>query len=170
MVKAVFFDLSGVLYIDKQVIPGALDTLDRLQQTALPLRFITNTSRRSRAMVLDDLREMGFSIQPDQLFTATVALQQYLEAQGHRAYCINHVNIDTELAPYLDEKPDVVVVADAADRFDYAHLNRAFQYLLKGAKLIAIGETAILKAGSRCCWTPAPLFARWNTPRIPGHW
>lgn len=158
MVKAVFFDLSGVLYIDKQVIPGALDTLERLQQTGMPLRFITNTSRRSRAMVLDDLREMGFSIHPDQLFTATVALQQYLKAQGYRAYCINHVNIDSELAPYLGEEPDVVVVADAADRFDYAHLNRAFQYLLKGAKLIAIGENRYFKSGEQMLLDAGPFI------------
>lgn len=158
MVKAVFFDLSGVLYVDKQAIPGALATIERLQKTDLPLRFITNTSRRTRAMVLNDLKEMGFNIHPDQLFTATVALQQYLQQQGLSAYAINHVNIDGELAPYLSDSPDVVVVADAADRFDYAHLNRAFQYLLKGANLIAIGENRYFKSEGELLLDAGPFI------------
>lgn len=158
MIKAVFFDLSGVLYIDDQVIPGAVETINRLQQTDLPLRFVTNTSRRTRATVLNELKAMGFVIQPEQLFTATVALQHYLRQKHFGIYAINHANIDEELAPFLSENPQAVVVTDAADRFDYDHLNRAFQHLLNGAQLIAIGENRYFKSRGQMLLDAGPFI------------
>jgi len=157
MIKAVFFDLSGVLYIDNQAITGAVETINRLQQTDLPLRFITNTSRRTRATVLNELKAMGFNIEPEQLFTATVALQQYLRQKGYGIYAVNHSNIDEELVPFLSENPQAVVVTDAAERFDYAHLNRAFQYLLNGAHLVAIGENRYFKSQGQMLLDAGPF-------------
>ena len=45
MIDALFLDLSGVLYDGSSVIPGALEAVERVQDSALEVRFITNTSQ-----------------------------------------------------------------------------------------------------------------------------
>jgi ribonucleotide monophosphatase NagD (HAD superfamily) len=42
-VQGVLIDLAGVLHIDDQVIPGAVEALRTLRGSGLPLRFLTNT-------------------------------------------------------------------------------------------------------------------------------
>jgi ribonucleotide monophosphatase NagD (HAD superfamily) len=56
MFSALFIDLSGVLYTGKQAIPGAVTAIAKARASQLTLRFITNTSRRTRAQILIDLK------------------------------------------------------------------------------------------------------------------
>ena len=44
MTEALLLDLSGVLYDGEECIPGALEAVERVQRSALAVRFITNTS------------------------------------------------------------------------------------------------------------------------------
>ena len=47
--RTVLLDLGGVFYQGDHLIPGALDALARLRASGLALRFVTNTTRQSRA-------------------------------------------------------------------------------------------------------------------------
>lgn len=47
MFKALFFDLSGVLYEGEYAIPGAVEAVKRAQASGLAIRFVTNTSRKT---------------------------------------------------------------------------------------------------------------------------
>ena len=49
--QAILIDLAGVLHIDDQAIPGAVEALQRLRASGLPLRFLTNTTRSPRRTV-----------------------------------------------------------------------------------------------------------------------
>jgi len=62
MIKAILFDISGVLYEDQTPVTGAVDSINQLQKSGIPLRFVTNSSRSTEAMILTALRKMGFSI------------------------------------------------------------------------------------------------------------
>ena len=53
--RAICLDLAGVLYQGPRLLPGALNALERLRATGLPLRFVTNTSQRNRSQILSDL-------------------------------------------------------------------------------------------------------------------
>ena len=43
-ITTVLLDLDGVLYVEDEAIPGALEAVEELRARGLHLRFITNTT------------------------------------------------------------------------------------------------------------------------------
>lgn len=158
MLKAVLFDLSGVLYQDQQLLHGAVEALQTLRRQPLALRFVTNTSRQTSEQLLQRLNGMGLEVRREELFTAAGAVLAYLQRHGYTAYPLVHPNLDEEFAPYTSTSPDVVVVADAGERFDYAHLNRAFSHLMTGAELIAIGDNRYFRSDGELLLDAGPFI------------
>jgi HAD superfamily hydrolase (TIGR01458 family) len=146
MTEALLLDLSGVLYDGGDIIPGALEAVRRARQSPLALRFITNTSQRTRAALLRHLRGLGFELAPEQLFTAVDAARQWLRQRGLRPYCLVHENIRGEFYDF-DQRDPAVLIADAAEGFSYASLNRAFQLCMAGAPLLGVGYNRYFKSG-----------------------
>ena len=78
MIRAVLLDIAGVLYDSGKPIAGALEAVQRLERQPVAVRFVTNTSQLSPRQVLAELERMGFSLAPEQLFTAPGAVTTYL--------------------------------------------------------------------------------------------
>lgn len=141
MPQAVLLDISGVLYQDEQPLPGSVEAVAALQAKGYPLRLVTNTSRLTGAEIHRQLSSMGYVLQPEQIYSAPRAMRHYVQTQGLRPYCLIHRNIEEEFADLLEQPaPNAVVLGDAEERFDYAHLERAFHLLLAGAPLLAMGD------------------------------
>ncbi len=145
--KGLLLDIGGVLTEDGAALPGAVTALAQLQSSGLPLRLLTNTSRRSHRQVLQELRALGFEVQDQQLITAPIAVKQYLQAQQLRPYIIATAVLEQDFADLPQTPVNAVVVFDAADGFSYAVLDQAFQYLQQGAELIAVGENRYYRSG-----------------------
>lgn len=146
MTDALLLDLSGVLYDGDQLIPGALEAVRRVQDSALQTRFITNTSQRTRARLLQHLRGLGFEVEDDQLFTAVDAARQWLRQRELRPFCLVHEDIRGEFDDFDQDEPNAVLIADAAEGFSYGNLNRAFQLCLEGAPLLGVGYNRYFKS------------------------
>ncbi|MFT5559526.1 MAG: ribonucleotide monophosphatase NagD (HAD superfamily) [Psychromonas sp.] len=63
MLKALFIDLSAVLYEGEKVIAGAIAAIRKATASQLQLRFVTNTSRKTDAQLSNDLQRLGFELQ-----------------------------------------------------------------------------------------------------------
>ena len=141
MPQAVLLDISGVLYQDGIALPGSVQAVAALQAKGYPLRLVTNTSRLTAAEIHRQLTGMGYALQAEQIYSAPRAMRHYLQAHGLRPYCLIHRNLEEEFADLLEQPaPNAVVLGDAEERFDYAHLERAFHLLLDGAPLLAMGD------------------------------
>ena len=145
MLKGIFLDLSGVLYEGSRPLPGAVEAVDRLANADLTLRFVTNTSRKNHQQLLDDLAGMGFRIHASQLFSAPMAAAAWVRAQQRRPMLLVHPDILCEFDGLDTRNPDVVVVGDAEKDLNYQNLDRAFQLLMEGAPLVAIGDNRYFK-------------------------
>lgn len=139
-ISALLLDLSGVLYVGQQTLPGAVQAIQRLQESEMPMRFITNTTRSTRQAIYQKLKAMGFNIPEQQIFTAPMALKGYLEQQHLRPYLLIHPGLQPEFAEYTQDQPNAVVLGDAAAYFTYERLNEAFRYLEAGAEFLAMGD------------------------------
>ncbi len=147
MLKAVLLDISGVLHEDGQALPGAVEAVARLQERDLALRFVTNTSRKTSERVHAELRELGFSVAPEQVFTAPAAIKAHLRRHGLRPYLLIHPDLEPEFADVDTSDPDAVVLGDAAERLDYRHLDAAFRRLQDGAPLLTVGTNRYFRQG-----------------------
>ena len=173
-IRGVLLDLSGTLHVGETPIPGAVESVQRLIDAGIRVRFLTNTSKVSFRQLLSQLHRMGFSsiIQPDTLWTSVMATKHYLQKNSLRPFCLMEDTSDftttttitttdttkdddgirsastaASLIP-LDPPHNCVVVGLAPSHFHYNRLNQAFDILRKHPKLIAIHRAFYYKAGS----------------------
>ena len=76
--RGVVFDVDGVLEFRGRVYPGAVETVDWLRDNGIVLRFLTNSTLKSRESCARGLREKGFAVSYDQVITASYATAMYL--------------------------------------------------------------------------------------------
>jgi len=144
--QLILFDLDGTLYIGNQAIPGAVNALNRLREQGFHLRFLTNTTTKSQAELVAQLRALDFSLDASELISAPVAATlelQALQKKSQRSLRIWPVVADaikTDFSEFeLDEvNPDVVVLGDIGDRWDLSLINKLFNVVHSGAQLIAL--------------------------------
>jgi len=140
-IKGILFDLDGVLYVGETVIDGAHQALDWLRERKIPFRFITNTSTKSAQDIASKLREMGFAIDADMIFSAVTATRDYLHRQGTPSvHLLIRESARAEFAEFPQDvtNPDFVVVGDIGAAWNYQLLNRVFNELMNGAQLVAM--------------------------------
>ncbi len=140
MLKAVLLDLGGVVYVGRDPLTGAIDAIERLRSRGLALRFLTNTTRSSKRMILDKLRSMGLIIAPDELFVPSSAVRQHIEAGKLTPHLLIHPDLLEDFQGLPAGTPDAVVIGDAGEGFTYPALNQAFRVLTTGAEFLALAK------------------------------
>lgn len=153
-IKAILFDLDGVLYVGNEVIPGAHEMLDWVASRGIPCRFITNTTTKTAHEVGEKLRFFGFDIPDTSIFSAITATRDFLNEQGHpKVDLLVRESVKGEFAGVAQQsdQPDYVVVGDIGAAWDYALMNRVFNELMKGAKLIAAHKTKYWQTEEGLC-------------------
>jgi HAD superfamily hydrolase (TIGR01458 family) len=167
--SAYLLDLDGTLYAGGAAIPGAIGVLERLRARGTPFRLVTNTTSRSRAMLVERLAGYGFAVAPEEIFTATLAGIELIRTAGHRriaAFVPEGALADMaalELCGGTSGRPrtpaDVVVVGDLGERWSYALLQEAFEQLLGGAALLALSRDRYFLQGERLVLDAGPFVA-----------
>lgn len=142
--RALLIDLAGVLYNDDEPIPGAVEALATLRATGLPIRFLTNTTRRPRHRIVANLRQMGFVINVEEIQTAVLATRLLVEQRGLHPHYLVHPDIAEEIG-HSHAEPDAVVVGDAGPHFTFAALNVAFRLLMQGLPFIVMARNRYFK-------------------------
>lgn len=150
-IKAVLFDLDGVLYIGDQVLPGALQAVNDIRQAGLDVRFVTNTSTLSLAALQEKLNRLGFNVVPEEIMSAPQATIQYLKKQPNpvcKLLLAEDVKKDFAGFDQSETTANYVVIGDIGDRWSYALLNEVFHCLVNGAQLIAIHKNRFWQTDS----------------------
>src|SRR5690606_4638660 len=140
-VDGLLFDLDGVFYVGDQLVPGGVEALRTLRARGIPHRFITNTTTRSAAALRDKLEAFGLPVTVQQLITAPVATRDYLRREGLtrcRLAVAPEVLEDFAGIEQVETRPQAVVIGDIGEAWTYALLDRLFNHLLEGARLVAM--------------------------------
>jgi len=140
-IKGIIFDIDCVLEFQGKVYPGAVETLELLRSRGLLIRFLTNSTLKSRLSCTQKLRRSGFQADEDEVITASYAAAVYLKGLDPRScwVMVERAGLD-EFKDFKidDQNPEYVVVGDNRSHFDFDHLNHAVKLLLNGAQLIAM--------------------------------
>ena len=120
MIRGVLFDLAGVIYEGEKALPGALKAVDRLRHAGLSLRFVTNTTRTTKSMVLQRLSRLGLDVTDSELFTP--AQREWLARNDCSPSLLVHPNLVQEFEDFPIHAHRAVVVGDAGEAFCYASL------------------------------------------------
>jgi HAD superfamily hydrolase (TIGR01458 family) len=140
-VDGLLIDLDGVLYVEDDAVPGAAEAVAELRERGLELRFVTNTTSRSRRQTLGRLESLGFELEPEQLITpAALARNRCVEAGHERVALVMNEDVkeDFEGLTETDEGVEAVIMGDLGEAFGFEILNHAFRQVMDGAELIAL--------------------------------
>ena len=149
-VAGVIFDIDGVLEFRGAVCPGAVETLATLREGGLVVRFLTNSTLKSRASCAEKLRRRGFEAHEAEVVTASYATATYLREQRARSCW---VLVDGEGRREFDgllqdeETPEYVVVGDYRQGLNWTNMNRALRLVLRGARLVGMQSELLDRSG-----------------------
>jgi phospholysine phosphohistidine inorganic pyrophosphate phosphatase len=166
--RAILFDMDGVLYNAEELIEGSADILRWVQSEGIPYLFVTNTTSRGRIDLVQKLKRFGIKAEADQILTPCVAAAGWLRARSDgpvapfvapRAF-VEFDGLEI-LPPDAETGARYVLIGDLGDAWDFRTLNRAFRLLHSNpeAILIALGLTLYWHAHDGLRLDVAPFIA-----------
>ena len=116
-ILGVLLDLAGVVHTGDALLPGAAEALRALDAMGLPYRFVTNTSRKTRADLLLRLNQLGIEAKAERVYTAPLAARDWLAERRLRPHLLIHPALAPDFAGVTPYNPDqVCLVASCARR------------------------------------------------------
>lgn len=157
-IKAVLIDLSGTIHIESNEIPGSIEALERLKNSGLKYKFVTNTTKESQNALYTRLRAIGFDLKREQIFSSLIAARDFIEKENLRPHLIVEKEALEDFQTILENndaeaqgssnKQEAVFVGLAPSLFNYDSMNVAFHKLLSGARLVAIHQGRYYKTSN----------------------
>jgi HAD superfamily hydrolase (TIGR01458 family) len=141
---AILLDVDGVVHVSGEPIPGAAEAVARLRAAGHRLRFVTNTTTRSRAQLAEDLRGQGLAVEDTEVQTAADAAVRALRGKRVLALTMHALVGDLAGIELVGEGADAVLLGGADETpetnlvFSYMNLARAFSELELGAELYCL--------------------------------
>ncbi|HZT14442.1 MAG TPA: TIGR01458 family HAD-type hydrolase [Gaiellaceae bacterium] len=141
---AILLDVEGVLHVSGEPIAGAAAAVRRLRADGHRLRFVTNSTTRSRVQLAEQLRGMGIELADDELQTTGDVAARQLAGKRVLALVMSGILEDLAALQLVGMNVDAVLVGGADEGeetgrvFSYLNLNRAFHELQAGAELYCL--------------------------------
>ena len=140
----ILLDVDGVLHVSGEPIPGAADAVAELRRAGHSLRFVTNNSTRPRSRLAEELREMGFSLENDELQTTPGAAARELAGKRVLALVMAAIVPDLDGLELVGDHADAVLIGGCDETlepnqvFSYMNLARAFAEIQMGASFYCL--------------------------------
>lgn len=152
-VSTFIFDLDGVIWRGAAPVAGAVSSLAKLRAAGRDCLFATNNSSRPPDFYAQKLRALGIEAASESIVTSATATALHLSRhlpRGFSVYLVGEAGIAEALQSIgarvvgdEEEMESVDCVVVGIDReFSYAKLDRAQQFLLRGAHFIATNRDA----------------------------
>ena len=145
--------MDGVLHVSGTPIAGAPAAVRRLRDDGHRIRFVTNSTTRSRSQLAEQMREMGIDLTDDELQTTGGVASQALAGKRVLALTMPGILEDLEGLQLVGMNVDAVLIGGADEGeetgriFSYLNLNRAFHELEGGAGLYCLHKNKWWQTG-----------------------
>jgi glycerol 3-phosphatase-2 len=147
-------DLDGVVWVGREMVPGAVETLRALTEAGKEIVFVTNNPARPPSTYAERLREAGVPVADDRVVTAgivTARLAADLLAPNAGVFVIGAPGfhdavaaVGLELLNGENARRAEAVLVSGHRGFDYEELLAATQALQAGASLFATSRDPTL--------------------------
>lgn len=168
-IKHVALDMDGTIYLSNTLFPFTIPFLERLDGMGVSHSFLTNNPTKSLDDYLAKLHKMGIQAEPEQMYTTTIAMIDYIHShfpEAKRLFLLGTPSmisqfeaagfVQTEDDP--DDVPDIIV-ASFDMTLQYSRLCRASWWVSQGIPYLATNpdkvcptdqKTVLVDCGSIC--------------------
>jgi glycerol-1-phosphatase len=139
-------DLDGVIYEGSNAIVHAVESVNQIQQSGIPVGYVTNNSSRKPETIVEQLNGFGLHAKPSDVIGSAqtgVELLSTLVPKGSRILVVGGEGLrakvleaDFELVEKADDKPAGVIQGFSPD-VAWVHLAEASFAIQRGAKWVA---------------------------------
>ncbi len=149
-VRALLFDMDGVLYKGDEILQGVLEGLAYFERTGRSILYVTNNATRTPAMFVDKLAAMGIVAGEEQVLTSADATGGWMARNvpaGSKVQLIGQAGVWTALLargfkPANKPQDADFVVVGMDFHLDYRKCAEATLAIKAGARFIATNEDA----------------------------
>lgn len=140
--KLCILDMDGTIYIENQLVEGAVDFLLSLNKKGIDYVFLSNNSSINNNDYVLKLRDLGIPCNKDNIYSSGMATAMYLSRNrkgktvflvGTRALLNEFVNAGIKV---VDNNPDILVVGFDRE-LSYDKIEKACRFLEEGVEFIA---------------------------------
>jgi len=145
-IKAVAFDLDGVIYTGGTMLPSADIVMRKLEQSETGIFFITNNSTKTRKEIAHKLHSLGIDCSYRNVYSSAYIAGRFLRALEKDDIPVVHVIGSEGLISELKDlgvriatlESDAQILLVGFDMlFNYQTIVKGFRSLLKGSKFFA---------------------------------
>ena len=150
-IKAVAFDLDGVIYLGENVMPFADKAIERLNELNVNYFFITNNSGKTREEIAGKLKRLGIDVSYKRIYSSAYLAGRYISEMNlielPVVYVIGSDGLRKELLNNgikltVEEGTGNLLLVGYDVDFNYQKIVNGFKILLKGATFIACNREA----------------------------
>ena len=115
-VRCFLLDMGGTFYLGEQLLEGALEFIEVLNQQGCDYLFLTNNSSKDSQQYVEKITRLGLPISRDKILTSGEATAMHVQGQtpGARVYVVGTSALENEFRDHglllTDEAPDVAVL------------------------------------------------------------
>lgn len=138
--KALLTDIDGTIYFKGKLIQGVKEFLQELKQKGVCIRYLTNTASIPLFKIKERLAGYGLEVLQEEVFNPIAVAKVYFEKHANFSiYCMASKEIQAEFqnGNWNDKNPSHVLVGDIQEACGYDEINRIFQFLDNGSRLMA---------------------------------
>ena len=139
-IEAIFLDLDGTIYMGDNLIDGAIDFLNRIEERGIKRFFLSNNSSKSVAQYLVKLEKMGIPANKEEVLLSTHDLLSWLKAENiSETYLVGTEGMKEmleEVGINTNSKNPQFVVLGYDTEITYEKLTNASIYLHRGVPLV----------------------------------
>ena len=173
-IKCFIVDMDGTFYLGEELLPGALEFADAIEQTGRRFFFFTNNSSHNEEECLQRLRAIGYDKPGMRVIISSHVTIDFLKRNrpGKSVFLLGNENLTNDFLEagieLTDEDPDIVVLG-----FDttltYEKINKAARFLAAGKEYMAThpDDNCPLKNGFMVDTGSMMAMFRQSTGRMP---
>ncbi len=142
-VRAVMFDMDGVVYRGAMALPGVNEILAFLVQHGISYACITNNASRTQEQFSERLQQLGIAVPAERIITSSIATSVWLRSQAPRGTTVFAIGMDGLRSAlfgdgyFVEESTNPTYVVVGADfEMTYAKLKTACLAIRAGSQFI----------------------------------
>lgn len=142
-IDTIVFDLDGTLYCGNNLIDGALEVIDHCKKKGKKIFFLTNTSFKKRASIVEKLNNFSIQCDMNQVYTSGFITGIYIKDQKMKhPFLFGSDELKEEFAELGIELSSETEAENLILAFhpkgSFEELSAAFRVALKAKKIIAV--------------------------------
>ena len=149
-IKAVAFDLDGVVYYGNELASGILKVVDEISRMGLEIFYVTNNSAKSREEIASKLVGFGINVDVDHIYSSGYATAVYLadlqDITKKKILTIGSDGLKKEIHNQglclVEELPCDFLIVGYDVNFSYEKICIGLDAILGGARFVACNLVA----------------------------